>query len=409
MRRRVVVTSVGVVSSLGARFQEIGERLADGAPRFTFTGEEGLWAAPVEDFDLKAYTGRFKDGRYLNRGAQFAVASAVMAMERSGLSEKERADTGLFCGSGPNLDVGEEFSNIQGGEISEAGLSALWMLRFLPNTAASAISRLTGIHGENYTCGSACAASLTALGEGFRKVRDGYLDTALAGGGDSRINRGGLLAYGMARALHRSEGDPSGVYAPFDAKRQGFLPGEGGAFLLLEELEHAKRRGAEIYAEILGFGSSLDGYNMTAPDPSGTWAEKAVRLALDEAFMLPSEVDAVSAHGTGTLLNDQMEAALFGRVFGGHRPAIFSLKAWLGHLASACGAVELAVTLAALTQGVLPANPHLKAPLDPTLDFVVSGRGAEGISTLLFENFGFGGQNSALVVRRWRGGDTSTP
>lgn len=401
MRRRVVVTSVGVVSSLGVTPEEIGERLNGGAPRFAFTGEEGLWAAPVENFDLKAYTGRFKAGRYLHRGAQFAVAAAASAMAASGLSEKERADTGLFCGSGPNFDVGEEFSKIDGGEISPEGLSALWMLRFLPNTAASAISRLTGLHGENHTCGNACAASLTALGEAFRKVKDGYLDTALAGGGDSRINRGGLLAYGMAKALHRSDTDPSQVYAPFDAKRQGFLPGEGGAFLLLEELEHARRRGAEIHAEVLGFGSSLDGYNMTAPDPSGTWAEKAVRLALDEAFLLPSEVDAVSAHGTATQLNDAMEAGLFARLFCTHRPAILAPKAWLGHLASACGAVELAVTLAALKQGILPANPHLKEPVDPALDFVVRPRSAAGISTLLFENFGFGGQNSALVVRRW--------
>ncbi|VFQ42888.1 beta-ketoacyl-[acyl-carrier-protein] synthase family protein [Desulfoluna butyratoxydans] len=402
MRRRVVVTSMGVVSSLGATSEEIGKRLSVGAPRFVFTGEEGLWAAPVEGFDLKAYTGRFKAGRYLNRGAQFAVASAAAAIEASGLSEKQRADTGLFCGSGPNFDVGEEFARIDHGEISEEGLSALWMLRFLPNTAASAISRLTGIHGENHTCGSACAASLTALGEAYRKIRDGYLDTALAGGGDSRINRGGLLAYGMARALHRSEMDPSTEYAPFDASRKGFLPGEGGAFFLFEELEHARRRGAEIHAEVLGFGSSLDGYNMTAPDPSGTWAEKAVRLALDEAFLLPEEVDAVSAHGTATDLNDRMEADLFKRVFTSRQPAILAPKAWLGHLASACGAVELAVMLSALKHGVLPSNPNLTDPLDPSLDVVTGPRSADGVSTLLFENFGFGGQNSALVVRRWQ-------
>ncbi|BCS97314.1 beta-ketoacyl synthase [Desulfoluna limicola] len=406
MRRRVVVTSMGVISSLGATPDEIAERLVGGQPRFAFTGEEGLWAAPVRDFDLKAYTGRFKAGRYLNRGAQFSVASAVVAMEAAGLSEKERADTGLFCGSGPNFDVGEEFSKIENGEISEEGLAALWILKFLPNTAASAISRLTGIHGENHTCGSACAASLTAIGEGFRKVRDGYLDTALAGGGDSRINRGGLLAYGMAQALHRSDEDPSGAYAPFDESRKGFLPGEGGAFFLLEELEHAKRRGAVIHAEVLGFGSSLDGYNMTAPDPSGVWAEKAVRLALDEAFLLPSDVDAVSAHGTATQLNDQMETELFGRLFGSHRPAVLAPKAWVGHLASACGAVELAVVLAALKRGILPSNPNLREPIDPSLDHVVGSRSAEKVSTVLFENFGFGGQNSALVVRTWQGGDS---
>ncbi len=403
MRRRVVVTSMGVVSSLGTTPEEIADRLEDGAPRFTFTGDEGLWAAPVKEFDLKAYTGRFKAGRYLNRGAQFSVASAVMAMEASGLSEREREDTGLFCGSGPNFDVGSEFTEVGEGKISSEGLAALWMLKFLPNTAASAISRLTGIHGENHTCGSACAASLTALGEAFRKVKDGYLDTALAGGGDSRINGGGLLAYDMARALHRSEGDPSSFFAPFDARRRGFLPGEGGAFFLLEALDHALERGADIYAEVVGFGSSLDGYNMTAPDPSGVWAEKAVRLALDEAFLLPSDVDAVSAHGTATQLNDAMESALFGRLFGHHRPAVVAPKAWLGHLASACGAVELAVMLAALKRGVLPSNPNLKEPVDGNHDFVTRGRDAAGISTILLENFGFGGQNSALVVRRWKG------
>ena len=401
MRRRVVVTSMGVVSSLGTTAEEIGETLATGTPRFTFTGEEGLWGAPVHGFDLKAVTGRFKAARYLNRGAQFATATALMTMEGSGLSDADRADTGLFCGSGPNFDVGSEFSGIQQGEISEEGLAALWILKFLPNTAASAISRLTGIHGENHTCGSACAASLTAIGEGFRKIRDGYLHTALAGGGDSRINRGGLLAYRMAQALHQSEEDPSGTFAPFDSARKGFLPGEGGAFFLLEELEHARRRGAQIHAEVLGFGSSLDGYNMTAPDPSGVWAEKAIRLALDEAFLLPSDVDAVSSHGTATQLNDTMESELFDRLFGVHRPAIVSSKAWIGHLASACGAVELAVMLSALKRGVLPSNPNLKDSIG-THDFVTEVRDAEKISTVLFENFGFGGQNSALVVQPWK-------
>ena len=400
MRRRVVITSMGVVSSLGSTSDEISNALK-GTPDFVSIDGDGLWGDPVRDFDLKRFTGRFKPARYLNRGAQFAVASAAMALEKAGLTEKQCEDTGLFCGSGPNFDVAGEFASVSEGEISQEGLSALWILKFLPNTAASAISRLAGIHGENHTCGSACAASLTALGEAYRKIKDGYLNTALAGGGDSRLNSGGLLAYGMAQALHRSEENPSASYAPFDQTRKGFIPGEGGAFFLMEELEHAKARGAEIIAEVLGFGSSLDGYNMTAPDPSGRWAEKAVRLALDEGFLFPSDVDAVFAHGTGTQLNDEMETRLFERLFGENQKPVVALKAWIGHLASACGAVEVAVAINALSKGILPGNPNLSTPISEALQVHQKASDAQGIQTLLFENFGFGGQNSALVLRRW--------
>ena len=401
MRRRVVITSVGVVSPVGSTPDEMAMAFQK-RPRFLPLKGDGFWGAPVSHFDLKAFTGRFKEGRYLNRGAQFAVAAAAIALNASGLGETERQETGLFCGSGPNFDVGQEFSQIKGGAISQEGLSALWILRFLPNTASSAISRLLGVHGENHTCGSACAASLTAMGEAYRKVKDGYLNTALAGGGDSRLSDGGLLAYGMAQALHTDESDPSHIYAPFDADRKGFIPGEGGAFFLLEELNHAQRRGADIVAEVLGFGSSLDGYNMTAPDPSGKWAEKAVRLALDEGFLLASDLDGVCAHGTGTLLNDAMEADLFKRLFGSKKVPVMALKGWIGHLASACGAVEVALALGALSQGVVPGHPNLKTPVLDSLGLASGKEDGKQIRTLLFENFGFGGQNSALVLRRWQ-------
>jgi 3-oxoacyl-[acyl-carrier-protein] synthase II len=261
---------------------------------------------------------------------------------------------------------------------------------------------LTGIHGDGLTLGTACTASLQAIGEAFRRICTGYLDTALAGGGDSRLNPGGILAYKKAQALFRPSGDPGKEYAPFDERRNGFVPGEGGAFFLLEDLKHAEKREAPIYGEICGYGSALDGHGMTAPSPDGQWPEKAVRSALTEAEQTPDTIDLVSAHGTGTVLNDEMEAKLIHRLYTRSTPHVIALKSWIGHAAAACGAVELAVLLAALKARRVPEIRNLARPCHDGVRFV-----REPLSSspnwFMVQNFGFGGQNSALVVRNWKG------
>jgi len=287
--RRVVITSLGVISSLGTSSEQIMTSLREG--RVSFTGssfDPQVITSPVRDFELGKFTGSFKERRYLNRGAQLAVAAAMDAISRTSLRKEQLAGTGLFLGAGPNMDMGGEIPEIRQGEIHHDPLMALWILRFLPNTAASIISILAGIRGDNLTVTSACSSSLQAVGEAFHKIRDGYLDLALAGGGDSRLTPGAILAYRKARALYEGGGNPEEASRPFDNGRRGFVPGEGGACLLLEELEHARSRGAAIYGEVCGFGSSMDGYNVTAPEPEGRGGQLALDKALAEAGLAPT-------------------------------------------------------------------------------------------------------------------------
>ncbi|RLC27126.1 MAG: beta-ketoacyl-[acyl-carrier-protein] synthase family protein [Deltaproteobacteria bacterium] len=400
MKRRVVITSIEVISSLGSNIEEIIGNLKSENTSFERSNVDNeVVVCPVNGFDVKDFAGHFKDRRYLNRGALFCVASAIEAVKKAGIDKKLLAEAGLFLGTGPNLDIGGEFTDVKAGEIDRKDLMALWMLKFLPNTAASVIAKLAGIHGENQTLTTACSASLQAIGEAFRKIRDGYIDLAFTGGGDSRLSKSSILAYKKARALCDGTGKPERAIRPFDRNRNGFVPGEGGAFFLLEELEHAKSRGAKIYCEICGYGASIDGYSMTAPEPGGIWAERSVNAALQEAEFAPSDIDVISSHGTGTLLNDSMEADLIDRVYDKKPPFIIALKSWIGHIAAACGAVELAICLACMKYSYLPKIRNLDKPCHAGLNFVREERGYP-IQSILLENFGFGGQNSALIVRK---------
>jgi len=400
MPRKVVITSVGVFSSLGHTLGEIVDNMKHGRvvferPHF----DNSIVSSPIRDFNIRNILGPFKERRYLNRGAQFCVASAMETIINVGINEKLLANTGLFVGVGPNLDISGEFPEIRNGDIDRSDLFALWILKFLPNTAASAIAKLVGIHGENFTVTTACSASLQAIGEAFRKIKDGYLDMALAGGGDSRLSRGGILAYKKANALYTGNGDPEKASRPFDCDRKGFVTGEGGAFFLLEEKECAERRGSKIFGEVCGFGSSLDAYAMTDPDPDGKCGEVAVCNALSEAGMSPRQIDVVSAHGTGTLLNDVMESNLISRIFGKDGPPVVALKSWIGHASAACGALELALCLACMHDNYIPAVRNLENPIHPTVNFVRNGKHSS-YDTVMLENFGFGGQNSVLIVKK---------
>lgn len=399
MGRSVVITGLGIISSLGEQPDDIAQNIQMERVTFQYAPDDPkIVVAPVLHFDVRAYTGRHKNLRYLNRGAAMGVAAAVQAVDAAGLTSAQCRQAGVFFGAGPNLDVGGECPDIANGRIAADPPAALWLLRFLPNTAVSTIAQLLGCHGDNATVGTACAASLQAIGEAFRKIKDGYLEVALAGGGDSRLSAGALLAYQKAGALYDGACDPRAASRPFDEQRQGFVPGEGGACFVLESAEHASARKATVLAEVCGYGATLDGYAMTAPQPDGCWAEAAVRDALAEADLAPGQIRMVSAHGTGTALNDAVEAALIQRVFEHPLPKVLALKSWIGHLASACGAVELALCLTARLSGVWPVIRNLDAPGNTSLNYV--RRSHEGtVGPLVIQNFGFGGQNAVLVIR----------
>jgi 3-oxoacyl-[acyl-carrier-protein] synthase II len=401
MESQVVITGIGVVSALGNSIDEIFVNLRSGNVFFDRSAhDDSVAVSPVQDFHIREIVGRNKNIKYLNRGAGFAVASAVMAVNAAGLEKKELQRAGLFIGQGPNLDLDGEFPEIKDGPMYWDPQPALWMLKFLPNTAAAVIAMLAGVHGENLTVGNACAASLQAIGEGYRKIKDGYLDMAVCGGGDSRLSKGGILAYKKAQALCTEDITPSEASRPFDEKRNGFVPGEGGACFVLESLAHALQRRATIYGEICGYGVSMDGYNMTAPAPDGVCAAIAVNSAIKEAGIRPEQISAVSSHGTGTLLNDKREADLLNRIFAGHRVPVIALKSCIGHLASACGCTELAICLSLMKHHYLPEIRNLSRPCDPQVNFVRKGFNTK-LKTMLIENFGFGGQNCALVVKHW--------
>lgn len=409
MRNRVVITGAGYVTSLGSTPEEIANAVRHNTPQFAPSRDfDGCFTCPIPDFDLTASTGRWKNKKYLARGAQLALAAAIRAAEDCGLATEVLEDAGLFTGTGPNFDISSDFPNIENGNMDNIDLAALWMLRYLPNTAASAISQFLHIHGDNSTIGTACSASTQAIGEAFRKIKDGYLSVALAGGGDSRLSHGGLLAYKKAQAIWDKGGDPREACRPFDTERSGFIAGEGGTMFVLESLEHAQERGAHILAEICGYGATMDAHSMTAPHPDAIHAEKAVRAALTEAALTPEDIDLISAHGTSTPLNDRMEASIIERVFytenSNKRPHVTAVKSWIGHCTAASGAVELGVLLVLLSKNLVPPVRNLTTPCSDKLNFVTElteFSGTKMLPNILLENFGFGGQNSALILRLW--------
>lgn len=395
---RVAISGVGCCTSLGWEEGGIVRAFADG--RAAFAPSEalpGYPACPVTDFGDDAALARFtawRHRRYLNRGAAFAVLSGLRAAASAGFDPHMPPRTCLIGASGPMLDFGRE----RGLLPAEAGeLDALWLLRWLPNTGNAALARFLGIHGEGLVLGTACASALQSIGEGFRRVRCGLSEMALCSAGDSRLSSGGMLGYAKAHALSRHP-VPGEASRPFDEARDGFVPGEGGAAFVLEPLEAARARGAAIFAEVLGFGASLDGGALTAPDESARFAEGAVRAALDDAGLPPEAVDWVSAHGTGTPLNDRGEALLLERVFARRSPAVTALKSWIGHGSAACGGLELALMIAAGRAGPFPPIRNLRTPCSGRLDFARAPRPFPGPVGLL-ENFGFGGQNAALLIR----------
>lgn len=401
MSKRVVITGLGVISSLGFSLEEIILNFKKNRVNFLYSKfDDNIVVSPVKNFNILSFTGKFKERKYLNRGAQFVTAAAFMAAENACLNRSMLNNAGLFLGTGPNLNIGGEFYSVKNGQIDKQDLLALWMLRFLPNTPTSVIAKLLNIHGENSTINTACTASLQAIGEGFRRVKEARADIVLAGGGDSRINHDAALAYNMAHALYSGKGDPLTAVCPFDMKRSGFVSGEGAAVFVIEEYEHAKNRNANILGEICGYGISLDGYSMTAPDPSGIWAEAAVKSALSEAVIRKEQIDLIFAHGTSTPVNDKTEADLIERIFHSNPPHVTAIKSWIGHLAAGCGAVELAAGLSVIKHKYVPEIRNLKDPCNKKVNFVT--KPFDFIPKfVLIENFGFGGQNCVIVVKKY--------
>ncbi len=429
--RRVVVTGLGVVAPNGIGKEAFWKSCVEGRSgvgpirSFDASAHPVKIAAEVRDFDVTAYVppAHRKSLKIMGRAMRFGVAAASLAMRDCGLDlnrlnperfgvtmgagivpiELPEIATSLFraCDREGRLDVARL------GQIGFDALFPLWILKYLPNMAAAHISILFNAQGPNSTITTACAAGTQAIGEAFRLISRDDADVMLAGGADSRIDPLLLLAYTSLGTLSCAQRSPAEVSRPFDAERDGFVLGEGAALLVLEELEHARRRGAPIYAEVTGYGSSFDAYGITKPDPEGKGAARAMQWALREAQVDEQDVDYINAHGTSTRLNDQMETNAVKRVFGDKAKELplSSIKSMIGHLIGAAGAVEAAAMAMTLCDGVLPPTINYQHP-DPgcDLDYVPNTAREVRVKTAVSNSFGFGGQNASLVMQQYRNG-----
>jgi 3-oxoacyl-[acyl-carrier-protein] synthase II len=423
---RVVVTGVGVVAPNGVGRRDFCDAIFEGRSgvdyieSFDTTGQSIKIAGEVKNFDVLPFLGEYKKNlKMMSRAVRFAVGAAALAVDDSGL-DTSRLDPGRFgvcMGAGITpVDVGELVDPIRKGIGTDGAFDMgrfasaraesifpLWLLQHLPNMAAAHISILQHAMGPNNTIVTACAAGTQAVGEAFRLINRGDAEVMLAGGCDSRLDPHLMVAYTAMKAVSMSLRPPSEVSRPFDAQRDGFVLGEGAAVVVLESYRRARRRGATIYAEITGYGSSFDAFGITRPEPEGKGAALSMSAALREARLDPSKIDYINAHGTSTRLNDLMETVAVKRVFG-HRATkipMSSQKSMIGHLIGASGAVEAAATALSLRQGVVPPTINLATP-DPAcdLDYVPNTSREMPLETAISNSFGFGGQNASLVMSR---------
>lgn len=411
-KRRVVITGMGAVTPVGLTAPESWQAVKAGvcgvAPitRYDAAGQKVKLAAQVKGFDAQEVLGR-QEARRMGRFAQFAAAAAKEALADAQLNveEKERSRCSVIVSSGiGGLDVTEN-EHGRGQEKGFDRVSPLYIPTAISNMAAGQIAIAAGFTGMCTCPVTACAGGTYAVGDAFRHIRDGYGDICLAGGTESCITPLAVGGFTSMKALSVSA-DPGRASIPFDKERNGFVLGEGAGILLLEELEHAKARGAKIYAEIIGYGASCDAYHMTAPKPDGSGAAAAMRSALKDAGAAAGLVDYINAHGTSTQLNDACETAAVKQVFRAHayRLMISSTKSMTGHMLGAAGAVEAVFTALSLRDGYVPATIHYSVP-DENCDLDVvpnEGRRAQ-IRYAMSNSLGFGGHNGSLLFRKWEG------
>ena len=413
MEHRVALTGIGAVTPLGNTTTETWEAMCAGrcgVGPITRIDTEGLSvgvAAEVKGFDGEAYFGR-REAKHLDRCVQFAMAAADEAMADAGLDAEGAVDherLGVYIGSGiGGVETYTEQVHLMG-EKGPRRASPYLVAMMIPNMAAGNVAIRHNAQGPTLPVVTACATSAHAVGEAFRAIKHGYADAILAGGAEAPIIREVVAGFTACRALSTNP-DPATACRPFDAERDGFVMGEGGCVLALEQWEHAVARGARIYAEVVGYGANCDAYHFTAPAPGGTGGAACMRLALADGGVAPEQIGYINAHGTSTHLNDSCETAAIKTVFGGHayKLAVSSTKSMTGHLLGGAGGVEGVFTALALHDAFLPATINLQEP-DPELDLDYipnQGRAAQ-VEYAMSDSLGFGGHNACVVFKRWEG------
>jgi 3-oxoacyl-[acyl-carrier-protein] synthase II len=409
--RRVVVTGLGALTPLANDFPQTWSRLIRGesgiAPitAFDTTGYDCRIAGEVRNFDPAPAFKNPKDVRRTDRYTHLAMAAAGEAWKDAGLDSAtlDLDRSGVLVGSGiGGLRTLEEQHTL----LRDRGpkkVSPFMIPMMINNIASGHISMHFGLRGPNFAIVSACATATHSIGEGWRLIRESEADLIIAGGSEAAVVGLGLSGFGAMKALSTRNEEPTRASRPFDKGRDGFVLSEGAGVIILEEYEHAKKRSARIYGEILGYGATADAYHLTAPAPEGAGAARAMRIALQHAKLNPEQVDYVNAHGTSTPQGDICETQAIKSVLGAHakKVAVSSTKSSLGHLLGAAGSVEMAICLKALETNLLPATINLEEP-DPEcdLDYIPLKPREQKAKIVMNNSFGFGGHNACIVASR---------
>ncbi len=414
IERRVVVTGLGIVSPLGNDVETFWKNLlagqcgVDKITAFDAAAFDCQIAAQVKNFDPTPSFPSPKEVRRTDRFSQFGIHAGWQALKDSGLDLEKvnRDDIGVFIGSGiGGLQTTAEQHKI----LLEKGpgrMSPFMIPMLILNMASGLFSMYNKLRGPNFATCSACATSNHALGEAWRTIKMGDASAIFAGGSEATIVPIGIGGFCAMRAMSTRNNDPQHASRPFDIERDGFVMGEGAGVLLLEELEHAKKRGAKIYCELVGYGNTADANHMTAPAPEGEGAARCMKMALKNAGLKPEEISYINAHGTSTPQGDVAETQAVKTVFGDHarKLAVSSTKGATGHMLGAAGAVELIVCTKAIESGIVPPTINLEKP-DPAcdLDYVPNKARALKVTAAVNNSFGFGGHNATTIVKKFVG------
>ena len=410
MKRRVVITGMGAVSPIGNTAEEMWQSAREGRcgigpiTHFDTTNHKVKLAGEVKDLDFTPYLDK-KELRRMDLFSQYAMAAAIQAWRDSSL-DYEKIDPTRFgvdnsSGIGGINTIETEYE--RGREKGFDRVSPFFVPMDISNLAAGNVAIKLGAKGMCTCVVTACAGGSNAIGDAFRMIRDGYQELMLAGGSEAAITKLAIGGFTSMKALCESD-DPTRASIPFDAERSGFVMGEGAGVLMLEEYEHARARGAKIYAEIVGYGATCDAYHITSPAPGGEGGARAMVEAVKDAGIQPEDIDYINAHGTSTSLNDKFETAAVKEAFGdyAYKLAMSSTKSMTGHLLGAAGAIEAIITARALQDGFIPATINYRTP-DPECDLDIvpnEGRKAE-LRYAMSNSLGFGGHNASLVLKKY--------
>ena len=410
-RARVVVTGMGAVTPLGSSVEQFWDGLVAGRSGIgpitlcDTTGYPTRIAGEIPDFQPDKYINS-REARRMARFSQVSLAAAYMAMEDASLDlereDSERIGVLLGNGAGGLSTTQDACADMTGKGVMR--INPFFIPMMLPNMAAANVARLVGAKGYNSTVVTACAASNQAIGEAAEAIRRGAVDVVLAGGSEASISEIGLSGFCILKALSTHNEEPEKASRPFDANRDGFVPAEGAAILILESLEHALERGATILAEVAGYGASSDAFHAVQPDENGEGASRAMRWALENAGITTADVDYINAHGTSTPLNDAVETMAIKSLFGesAYSVPISSTKSMIGHALGGAGALEAVACVKTILDGVIHPTVNHETP-DPAcdLDYVPNVARRQPVDVVLSNSFGFGGQNTCIVLRRF--------